>query len=136
MNAQEKRIQIISEIANSNLSDELKLKLIQEAAQEAAQTVETAQTVKKPRKAVQTVKRDGRPTKNDITLSFLTTGSTFNEIVNGILEVYPESDRGTIEKTTARRLNSYLKNEFGIEVKKSSGDDPLYFLGDHNIENQ
>lgn len=121
MNAQEK-INRISEISNSNLSDVLKLNLLQDVLNKTSETsVETSNQIKpvKARKTVKSVKRDGRATKNEITLSFLKNGATKDEIVNGIVKVYPESDRETIEKTTARRLNSYLKNEFGIVVEKT-----------------
>ena len=127
MNAQEK-IQIINEVASSNLSDGLKLKLIREAAQEAAQAAQTDQAGKKPRKAAQAVKREGRALMKYITRELLEScaGSSQEEIVSTLSNLYPEKEIGTIKKTTIRRLKGEDMNLTENEeiIKK----DDLYFL--------
>ena len=132
MKAQEK-IQIISEISSSNLSDGLKLKLIREAAQEAAQAAQTDQAGKKPRKAAQPVKRDGRPTLTFISLENLQScaGTTIAETVSDILHVYPEKTVKTVTDTTIRRFKGEMTLPENTEIVKEGQNEEgqdLYFL--------
>ena len=140
MKAQEK-IQIISEISSSNLLEDLKLILIRDVL---AKTSETSQETLKPAKTAKTaktVKRDGRPTKNAITLELLSScaGASVEEIVQTILLNYPEENekyrqeveskvKPTLVKTTERRF----KGEMNLNGKEVVHDEVegkvLYFL--------
>ena len=131
MKSAQEKINQISEISNSNLSETLKLDLVRDVLNKTSETsLETSKPSEtiKTRKTVQTVKRDGRPLMKYITRELLSScaGATEKEIVDTLSNLYPEKEVGTIEKTTKRRLKGEDLNL--TEDEEIVKEDELYFL--------